>query len=309
MGECACVYEEWVAITTLLTSEPSDWLALVYTLFSLPQIAMDTFHWNPIMHIFVWGSIIAWFVVIPITSTEAIYNITLFRFYPGAAFQVLASATFWFYLPLATVIALLPTVALRIIRLEVYPHLIDDVRLKMKSEGKTLFKRFRQKSLLTRSTRSLKRTGYAFSHQEGFGRIIESGVGFRGMEPEQVEEERRQRFSTWVSSPPTSPAIKKTADEAKSAHEAENTPVTKVDLADTVSDESPSIVTEHEVVVNIHPSSAAQSATEMDQGEKEDTKELIHPPVSIPGAVSPTDSPEARVPLQEKSDNYDGTNL
>lgn len=301
-----CVYEEWT------TCEPSDWLTLVYTLFSLPQIALDTFFWNPIMHIFVWGSIIAWFVVIPITSTEAIYNITAFRFYPGTAFQVLASATFWFYLPLTIVVALLPTVALRVIRLEVYPHLVDDVRLKMKLEGKRLFKRLRQKSLLTHSTRSLKRTGYAFSHQEGFGRIIESGVGFRGMEPEQVEEERRQRFSTWMSSPPTSPAIKKTADEAKTAHEAETTPVTKVDLADTVSDaneSSPSIVTEREVVVNVHSSSPAQSATEMDQGEKEDIKELVHAPVSIPGAVSPTDSPEARIPLQEKSGDYDGTNL
>ena len=63
------MYEEWVAITT---SEPSDWLNLVYTLFSLLQIALDTFHWNPIMHFSVWGSIIVWFVVIPITSTEAI---------------------------------------------------------------------------------------------------------------------------------------------------------------------------------------------------------------------------------------------
>lgn len=303
------MYEEWVAITT---SEPSDWLNLVYTLFCLLQIALDTFHWNPIMHIFVWGSIIVWFVVIPITSTEAIYNITVFRFYPGAAFQVLASATFWFYLPLATVVALLPTVALRVIRLEFYPHLIDDVRLKMKLEGKRLFKRFRQKSLLSHSTRSLKRTGYAFSHQEGFGRIIENGDCFRGVEPQQVEEERRRRFSNWMSSPPTSPAIKKAANEAKSAHEAESTPVTKVDLADTVSDaneSSPSIVTEREVVVNVHSSSAAQSATDMDQGEKEDTKELVHAPVNIPGAVSPNDGPEAHVPLQEKSDNYDGTNL
>ena len=264
------------------------------------------------MHIFVWGSIIAWFVVIPITSTEAIYNITLFRFYPGTAFQVLASATFWFYLPLATVIALLPTVALRVIRLEFYPHMVDDVRLKMKLEGKKLFKRFKQKSLLTRSSRSLKRTGYAFSHQEGFGRLIETGVGFCDMPPpEQVEEQRRQRLSIWMSSPPTSPTITKTVNEPASAREAESTPVKKVDLADTVSggDESPTIVTQHEIVVNVHSSSAAQSATEVDQGEKEDTKELVHPLVSIPGTVSPTDSPETHVPLQEKSDNYDGTNL
>ena len=264
------------------------------------------------MHIFVWGSIIAWFVVIPITSTEAIYNITLFRFYPGTAFQVLASATFWFYLPLATVIALLPTVALRVIRLEFYPHMVDDVRLKMKLEGKKLFKRFKQKSLLTHSPRSLKRTGYAFSHQEGFGRLIETGVGFCDMPPpEQVEKQRRQRLSIWMSSPPTSPTITKTVNEPASAREAESTPVKKVDLADTVSggDESPTIVTQHEIVVNVHSSSAAQSATEVDQGEKEDTKELVHPLVSIPGTVSPTDSPETHVPLQEKSDNYDGTNL
>ena len=132
------------------------------------------------------------------------------------------------------------------------------------------------------------------------------------IEPIRIQVDLRRIGGVRLSSPPTSPAIKKTADEAKTAHEAETTPVTKVDLADTVSDaneSSPSIVTEREVVVNVHSSSPAQSATEMDQGEKEDIKELVHAPVSIPGAVSPTDSPEARIPLQEKSGDYDGTNL
>ena len=139
-----------------------------------PQIALDTFYWNPIMHLFVWGSIIAWFVVVPIINTSFLYVglIALFRFYVGVSDQVLATATFWFYWPLAAVIALLPTVVFRTIRLDLDPHLVDDVRLKMKMDGKKLFKRFRSKRSTLRREGTITRTGYAFAHEEGTTAIV-----------------------------------------------------------------------------------------------------------------------------------------
>ena len=289
------------------------------------------------MHLFVWGSIIAWFVVVPLINSTAFYVgfIALFRFYVGVANQVLATATFWFYWPLATVIALLPTVVFRTIRLDLDPHLVDDVRLKMKADGKKLFKRFRFKRSSLHRKGTVTRTGYAFAHEEGFGRIIESGVGFRGMRQDLVEEERRKRLTTIGSRPPsgsTTPVtVKKPLEPSAAFHEAETagtvetTPNEKVDVtAETT--------IEHVTDVDIH--STDQSATELekedpgvkedlgtkdelsvkddlgvkddDPGAKEDVKEFQE---NLPGTVPLSGSPEPDIPLQEKSASYEGTNL
>ena len=182
------------------------------------QIALDTTYWNPIMALFVFGSIIAWFVVIPFMSAGAVYTgfLPAFDFYVGVAFEVLRSATFWFYWPLATMIALTPTIITRIIRLDLFPHLVDDVRLLQKSEGRSIFKR-RKIHRRTPSVRrtSVKRTGYAFAQEEGFGRMIFSGRMF-GLNQVEVEQEQHKRLSQLIvsgrstpkrpSSPPTSPS-------------------------------------------------------------------------------------------------------
>ena len=165
------------------------------------QIALDTFHWNPIMHIFVWGSILSWLVVIPITSAPGLYGILGFFEYLGVAYEVLATGTFWIYLPIATIIALLPTIIFRTLRVDVDPHIVDDVRLKQKKEGRRLFKRpkFHRKpvdSAVTRRT-TVKRTGYAYSHTEGFGEMITTGRIF-GLNKQEVEDERRRRLSTII---------------------------------------------------------------------------------------------------------------
>ncbi len=167
------------------------------------QIAMDTYHWNPIMHLFVWGSILSWLVVIPITSTELFYNIPgLFR-YVGVAFEVLSTATFWIYLPIATVAALAPTIIFRIMRIDLDPHIVDDVRLLQDQQGRKLFKRIklRHKREDTASRpHSIRRSGYAYSHTEGFGDLISSGRIF-GLNEEEVSAEHRRRLSTIISNP------------------------------------------------------------------------------------------------------------
>ena len=154
------------------------------------------------MHIFVWGSILSWLVVIPITSAPGLYNILGFFEYLGVAYEVIPTGIFWFYLPLATIIALLPTIIFRIVRLDVDPHIVDDVRLKQKKEGRRLFKRpkFRRKpadSAVMRRATIVKRTGYAYSHTEGFGEMITTGRIF-GMNEQEVSDERRRRLSTII---------------------------------------------------------------------------------------------------------------
>ena len=155
------------------------------------------------MHIFIWGSILSWLVVIPITSTEGLYGIIGFFEYAGVAFEILSSATFWFYLPVTVAVALAPTIAFRIMRLDVNPHTIDDVRLLQHQEGRRLFKRLkfhRKPPASAVSRRSVKRTGYAYSHTEGYGKMITTGHIF-GMNEEEVLAERHRRISTIVSHP------------------------------------------------------------------------------------------------------------
>lgn len=186
--------------------------------YTLVQIALDTFHWNPIMHVFIWASILIWLVAIPITSAPGLYGFLGLFEYLGVAYEVIPSATFWFYLPLVTAIALAPTIIFRVIRLEADPHIVDDVRLLQHQEGRRLFKRpkFRRKPVEAAVTQnSPKRTGYAFSHTEGYGQMITTGHIF-GMNENEVFEEHQRRISMIVSNP-TSPASKEPGSALKAS--------------------------------------------------------------------------------------------
>ena len=175
-------------------------LSLASVCNSLPaclQIALDTLTWNPIMHLFVWGSIISWFVVIPFVGASFLYG--SFFTYTGVANEVLGTAQFWFFWPLASVIALTPTVVFRFMRLDLDPHLVDDVRLKVGKEGKKLFRRRTFKRKVPKHVaKSDKRTGYAFAHEEGFGKLITSGLGF-GMPLHDVEVQHQRRLSLLIN--------------------------------------------------------------------------------------------------------------
>ena len=149
------------------------------------------------MHIAVWGSIASWFVVIPFIGTSVFHG--SFFNYTGVANEVLSTAQFWFFWPLAAVISLTPTVMFRFMRLDLDPHLVDDVRLNVAKEGRSLFRRrtFKRKVPKQLAT-SNKRTGYAFAHQQGFARLIMSGLGF-GMPLHEVAVEHRERITSLIS--------------------------------------------------------------------------------------------------------------
>ena len=203
------------------------------------------------MHLFVWGSILSWLVVIPIAGTGALYDSVpgLFR-YVGVAFEVLSSATFWIYLPIAAVAALAPTIIFRIMRVDIAPHIVDDVRLLQDQQGRKLFKRIRlrhkHEATATRPG-SVRRTGYAYSHTEGFGDLISSGRIF-GLNEEEVLAEHRRRLSTIISNP-TSRAASPPGDIVK-------------------------VIPTHEIV-QVREASEKENLVEIheEDGEREDTDE------------------------------------
>ncbi|PSN42332.1 putative phospholipid-transporting ATPase IM [Blattella germanica] len=104
------------------------------------------------------GSVVATILVIVVTA------------------QAMNEATFWFTTVITVIILMIPVLAWRFYFVDVRPTLSDRVRLKQRLAQ--LRSRQSQDVLRTpsaRRTRRSIRSGYAFAHQEGFGRLITSG--------------------------------------------------------------------------------------------------------------------------------------
>ena len=139
------------------------------------QCALDTSYWTGFNHLAIWGSIIFYYCFI-----LAFYASVFGYAYQGVAFQVFASAKFWFTLILTNVILIVPVVAYRFYTTSIFGTLSDRVRMKQrltKSKARRDF-HIRRASTFRRSARSM-RSGYAFAHQQGFGELITSGINMR----------------------------------------------------------------------------------------------------------------------------------
>ncbi|XP_064618888.1 phospholipid-transporting ATPase ID-like isoform X5 [Lineus longissimus] len=139
------------------------------------RCALDTIYWTGFNHFVIWGSIVFYFAF-----TFVLYADIWAYSYIGTGRNVMATASFWFTMLLTVVILLAPIIAWRFYNVDTTPTLSDRVRLRQrisKSKSKATDLTLRR-SFSRRSTRSL-RSGYAFSHQEGFGELITSGKNMR----------------------------------------------------------------------------------------------------------------------------------
>lgn len=96
--------------------------------------------------------------------------------YVGSLTKAITEATFWFTTVLTVTISIIPVLAWRFYFTDVSPTLSDRVRLKQRMAQ--MRSRQSQDVLRTPSARRARRSirsGYAFAHQEGFGRLITSG--------------------------------------------------------------------------------------------------------------------------------------
>lgn len=97
--------------------------------------------------------------------------------YLGCLRMTLSTGHFWFTLFLTLAILLVPVIAIRFYNVNINPTLSDRCRLKQRLSRlrtKPSEPQMRRRSSVRRSRRSI-RSGYAFAHQEGFGRLITSG--------------------------------------------------------------------------------------------------------------------------------------
>ncbi|XP_014677038.1 PREDICTED: probable phospholipid-transporting ATPase IM, partial [Priapulus caudatus] len=144
------------------------------------QIAFDTSYWTGFNHFVIWGSISFYF-----GFQFLLYSDFIGAAYTGVARATIGSAITWFTIIVTVVVLMLPIVAYRFFYIDTRPTLSDRVRLKQRysrlSKSRTSEHALRPSSALRRSRRSL-RSGYAFAHQEGFGRLITSGANMRKTE-------------------------------------------------------------------------------------------------------------------------------
>lgn len=136
------------------------------------QAALDTSYWTVFNHIVIWGSVAFYFAM------TLIFNSRLIRVQYLAVFRkALSTPLFWFTLFLVLVILLVPVIAYRFYKLDVEPTLADRCRYiqrMSRRRTKPAEPQLRRYSSTRKSRRSI-RSGYAFSHQEGFGNLITSG--------------------------------------------------------------------------------------------------------------------------------------
>ncbi|EGT42276.1 hypothetical protein CAEBREN_02513 [Caenorhabditis brenneri] len=173
-----------------------DYSALAFTTFTAlivvvtGQIAFDTSYWTAISHFTIWGSLVLYFLVcfllyewLPVswivkTSSSISY---------GVAFRTMVTPHFWFSLLMVCVVLLLPVMLNRFFWFDTHPSFADRLRIRRKlgkkpagkDDKKTTFKRT---AATRRSVRGSLRSGYAFSHSQGFGELILKGKLFKNVE-------------------------------------------------------------------------------------------------------------------------------
>ncbi|XP_063906623.1 probable phospholipid-transporting ATPase IM isoform X3 [Zophobas morio] len=144
--------------------------AAILVIVNTAQIALDTYYWTVFNHIMIWGSLAFYFVA------DYFYNYVIGGPYVGSLTKAMSEVNFWFTAVLCVTISVMPVLAWRFYFVDVSPTLSDRVRLKQRLAQ--VRSRHSQDVLRTPSARRARRSirsGYAFAHQEGFGRLITSG--------------------------------------------------------------------------------------------------------------------------------------
>ncbi|XP_065215158.1 phospholipid-transporting ATPase ID isoform X2 [Planococcus citri] len=134
------------------------------------QVMIETAYWTIINHIVIWGSFVVYFFM------TWLYTKFIGGKYAGALNNAMTQPVFYLTLVLVVIILIVPVLGWRFYFVDMRPTLSDRVRLKQRLER--LRKRESQDIMRTPSARHKRRSirsGYAFAHQEGFGRLITSG--------------------------------------------------------------------------------------------------------------------------------------
>ncbi|XP_067642213.1 phospholipid-transporting ATPase ID isoform X2 [Eurosta solidaginis] len=176
-------YKDGVSPNGLILSDHMTLGAVVATILIIDntaQIALYTSYWTIFNHITIWGSLVCFFVL------DYFYNYVFGGPYVGSLAMAMKDLTFWTTMVITVVVIMVPVLAYKFYLIDVHPSLTDKIRLKCRVSTRS---RQRQSNLVMRTPSARKarrslRSGYAFAHQEGFGRLITSGKIMRKLPQE-----------------------------------------------------------------------------------------------------------------------------
>ncbi|XP_061590379.1 phospholipid-transporting ATPase ID-like [Cololabis saira] len=135
------------------------------------QMGLDTYYWTSLNQFFVWGSLAAYFAITFTMESNGMYYIFISSFpFIGTSRNSLNQPNVWLTIFLTCLLCVLPVVAYRFILLQIKPTINDKVRYKMRKEAlpAPALHRARPQRFSTR------RSGYAFSHSQGYGDLVTS---------------------------------------------------------------------------------------------------------------------------------------
>ncbi|XP_070706553.1 probable phospholipid-transporting ATPase IM [Pempheris klunzingeri] len=135
------------------------------------QLCLDTHYWTAVNQFFVWGSLAAYFAITFTMYSNGMFLIftSIFPFI-GTARNSLNQPNVWLTIFLTSLLCILPVVAFRFILIQLRPTINDKVRHKVRKEALPAPAPRRPP---TRRI-STRRSGYAFSHTQGYGNLVTS---------------------------------------------------------------------------------------------------------------------------------------
>uniref|UniRef100_A0A3P8S204 Phospholipid-transporting ATPase n=1 Tax=Amphiprion percula TaxID=161767 RepID=A0A3P8S204_AMPPE len=135
------------------------------------QLCLDTHYWTAVNQFFVWGSLAAYFAVTFTMYSNGMFFIFTSAFpFVGTARNSLNQPNVWLTIFLASLLCILPVVAFRFILIQLRPTINDKVRHKVRKEALPAPPPRRPPPRRI----STRRSGYAFSHAQGYGDLVTS---------------------------------------------------------------------------------------------------------------------------------------
>uniref|UniRef100_A0A3Q1HKG3 Phospholipid-transporting ATPase n=1 Tax=Anabas testudineus TaxID=64144 RepID=A0A3Q1HKG3_ANATE len=137
------------------------------------QLGMEMSYWTAVNTFFVLGSLAMYFAV-----TFTMYSNGLFLMLPsafpfmGTARNSLNQPNIWLTILLTSILCILPVVTYRFLLIQICPTINDKVQMEILFAKATLPPPPRRARIRRTSSR---RSGYAFSHAQGYGELVTSG--------------------------------------------------------------------------------------------------------------------------------------
>ena len=138
-----------------------------------------TQYWTWINHFFTWGSILVYFCFYLVFYSSFVFNLAPQQLYFGVQYHVYGNWMFYLTLVLVVAICIIPSVSYQFVQVTMHPRVSDLIRRKERGKPPTSQSMMpREYTPQLKRRKMSKRSSYAFSHQEGFGKIVTSPKSF-----------------------------------------------------------------------------------------------------------------------------------